>query len=81
MKSLRAKLVYRNSWNYTPGDRSEPLVYLCLGIFCNQHFLYTIARISGKMGGGDVKLMAVAGLLLGWKLNVLGFLLGCILAV
>ncbi len=31
------------------------------------------------IGGGDVKLMAATGLLIGWKLNVLAFLLGCIL--
>ena len=31
------------------------------------------------IGGGDVKLMAVTGLLLGWKLNILAFVLGCIL--
>lgn len=31
------------------------------------------------MGGGDVKLMAVAGLLLGWKLVILAFFIGCLL--
>jgi leader peptidase (prepilin peptidase)/N-methyltransferase len=31
------------------------------------------------IGGGDVKLMAAAGLLLGWKLIILAFFLGCIL--
>lgn len=31
------------------------------------------------IGGGDVKLMAVCGLLLGWKLIILAFLLGCVL--
>ena len=31
------------------------------------------------MGGGDIKLMAAAGLLLGWKLIILAFILGCIL--
>ena len=31
------------------------------------------------IGGGDVKLMAACGLLLGWKLIILAFLLGCIL--
>ena len=30
------------------------------------------------IGGGDVKLMAACGLLLGWKLIILAFLLGCI---
>lgn len=31
------------------------------------------------IGGGDVKLMGAAGLLLGWKLIVLAFFLGCII--
>jgi len=31
------------------------------------------------IGGGDVKLMGAAGLLLGWKLIVLAFFLGCLL--
>ena len=42
--------------------------------------LYIIYLVSkGRaIGGGDIKLMAVAGLLLGWKLCVFGFLVGCI---
>lgn len=31
------------------------------------------------IGGGDVKLMAACGLLLGWKLILLAFVIGCIL--
>ncbi len=31
------------------------------------------------IGGGDVKLMAVAGLLLGWKLVWFAFIMGCVL--
>lgn len=31
------------------------------------------------IGGGDVKLMAATGLLFGWKINIAGFLIGCIL--
>lgn len=35
---------------------------------------------KGKaIGGGDVKLMAACGLLLGWKLIIMAFLLGCVL--
>lgn len=40
-------------------------------------FIYYLTKGRG-IGGGDVKLMAAAGLLLGWKLIVFAFLLGCI---
>lgn len=39
--------------------------------------LLTVA-ISGAFGGGDIKLMAAAGLFLGWKLCVLSFFIGVI---
>ena len=39
-------------------------------------YLVTVGR---GIGGGDVKLMAVCGLLLGWKLIIFAFLLGCII--
>ena len=41
--------------------------------------LLYIATKGRAIGGGDIKLMAVAGLLLGWKLVLLGFFIGCIL--
>lgn len=40
--------------------------------------IYIITRGKG-IGGGDIKLMAVIGLILGWKYNILAFVLGCIL--
>lgn len=40
--------------------------------------LYYVSK-GRAIGGGDVKLMAVCGLLLGWKLIILAFLLGCVL--
>ncbi len=40
--------------------------------------IFAITKGRG-IGGGDVKLMAATGLLLGWKLNLLGFVIGCIL--
>ena len=40
--------------------------------------LFLITRGRG-IGGGDIKLMAATGLLLGWQLNIVGFLIGCIL--
>lgn len=61
-------------------DYTNWLSYLA-GFLCVSMLLLVILLISkGKaIGGGDVKLMAAAGLLLGWKNILLGFLLGCIL--
>ncbi len=39
--------------------------------------LYMISK-GRWIGGGDIKLMAATGLLIGWKLNILAFFLGCI---
>ena len=51
-----------------------------IGLVSVSLFLYIIYLISkGRaIGGGDVKLMAVMGLLLGWKLCIFGFVAGCI---
>ena len=50
--------------------------FLCVSVFLLLVYLVTKGR---GIGGGDVKLMAVCGLLLGWKLIILAFLLGCII--
>ena len=52
-----------------------------IGFLAVSAFLYLIYIVTkGRgIGGGDVKLMAVCGLVLGWKLVVLGFFLGCII--
>lgn len=52
-----------------------------IGFFCVSGFLFLIYFISkGRaIGGGDVKLMAVCGLLLGYKQIIIAFILGCIL--
>ncbi len=42
------------------------------------YLLYVLTRGRG-IGGGDVKLMAATGLLIGWKLNILALVLGCII--
>lgn len=51
-----------------------------IGLLCVSGFLYIIYQATkGRgIGGGDIKLMAACGLLLGWKLTVLAFILGCI---
>ena len=52
-----------------------------IGFFAVGLPLLLILLISGGrgIGGGDVKLMAVCGLFLGWKLVLLAFFAGCIL--
>lgn len=52
-----------------------------IGFFAVSIVLYLIWLISkGRaIGGGDIKLLASAGLLLGWQNIILAFILGCIL--
>ncbi|MBR1930737.1 MAG: prepilin peptidase [Lachnospiraceae bacterium] len=52
-----------------------------IGLIAVSIVLYLIYVVSkgAAIGGGDVKLMAATGLVLGWKRNVLAFILGCIL--
>lgn len=58
------------------GNRSQYVI----GLFAVSGFLLLLLLFSkGRaMGGGDIKLMAATGLLLGWKLNIIAFLLGCV---
>lgn len=51
-----------------------------IGLVCVSGVLFLIYWIShGRaLGGGDVKLMAACGLLLGWRLIIVGFAAGCI---
>ena len=64
------------------GRSMDVLLTHGLGFFLVSLFLLLLfyATNGGAIGGGDVQLMAVAGLLLGWKLIILAFLIGCILA-
>lgn len=52
-----------------------------IGFFAVSIPLYVIILVTNGrgIGGGDMKLMAVAGLMLGWKLAILAFALGCII--
>ena len=61
-------------------DYKNWLLYV-IGFFAVSVFLYLIVLISkgAAMGGGDVKLMAVCGLLIGWKMILLSLAVGCIL--
>ena len=61
-------------------DLSGWLSYL-IG-FCSVSVFLTILDYATKgrgIVGGDVKLMAVCGLVLGWKLIILAFFIGCVL--
>lgn len=60
-------------------DNQNWLTYV-IGLFTISLPLVIIFWFSGgrAIGGGDVKLMAAAGLLLGWQKIILAFLIGCI---
>lgn len=60
---------YRNVW------------YHLIGMVCVSGFLlllYIITKGRG-IGGGDIKLMGAAGLLLGWKHIIFALVIGCII--
>ena len=61
-------------------DYADWLDY-AVGFLIVSGFLYIVHLVTkGRgIGGGDIKLMAAAGLLLGWKLILLAFVLGCII--
>lgn len=60
-------------------NRKEWLSHI-IGAVCVSGFLLILYLLSqGKaIGGGDIKLMAACGLILGWQRIILAFLLGCI---
>lgn len=51
-----------------------------VGFFAVSLPLFIVLLVSGGrgIGGGDVKMMAVCGLFLGWKLIILAFFLACL---
>jgi len=60
-------------------DITHWIKYL-IGFFIVSSFLLILAIITkGKLGGGDIKLMATAGLLLGWDKIILALFIGSIL--
>lgn len=65
---VRLATDYRNWLNYLIGA-------LCVSLFL---LLLFILSHGNAIGGGDIKLMAACGLLLGWKLIILAFFIGCI---
>lgn len=61
-------------------DREHVWEHL-IGLLSVSALLYILWLLSSgrAIGGGDIKLMGAAGLILGWKLILLAFFLGCIL--
>jgi leader peptidase (prepilin peptidase)/N-methyltransferase len=62
------------------------LLEYIIGFFVVSGFMYICLMIGRTLkgidafGGGDIKLMAFAGLFIGWKSVILAFFIGCILA-
>jgi leader peptidase (prepilin peptidase)/N-methyltransferase len=65
---IRVAMDYRHFYNYLVG-------FVCVSGFL--YLVYLITKGRG-IGGGDIKLMAAAGLVLGWQLIILAFFLGCL---
>ena len=66
---IRVALDYQNFLNYLIG-------FVSVSGFLYLLFLLTKGR---GIGGGDIKLMAVSGLMIGWKCNLLALAFGCII--
>ena len=62
-------------------DYEHILTYI-IGMIIVSGVLYLMNFLSNgrAIGGGDVKLMAACGLLLGWKLIIVAFIFGCLYA-
>lgn len=64
---------------------SPDIISRLIGAVCVSIPFLIIALLTGGLGGGDIKLMAATGLLLGWRLNVLaaalGFIIGALISV
>lgn len=56
-----------------------PLMDHLIGFFIISIPFYLIAYLTGGIGGGDIKLIAVAGLLLGFKATLVAFFIASIL--
>lgn len=58
--------------------RQEPFSFYLLGFLFSFLLSYVVARLTGGLGGGDVKLIAMSGLALGWTNGLLAFALAVV---
>lgn len=67
---------------YTIYDHTHIISHL-VGAICVSGFLFLVWFITNGrgLGFGDIKLMFSCGLIVGWKVIIVGFLIGCILAI
>lgn len=58
----------------------DNIFYYLIGMVCVSGFLLLLFLVTkGRgIGGGDIKLMAAAGLLLGWKHIIIALIIGCV---
>ena len=54
------------------------LINICCTPLLKRRYEKEDVEIDCVIGDGDIKLMAATGLLLGWKLNILALMIGCI---
>ena len=57
----------------------SPEIWLYITGFFVTSAISGLLYLFGAMGGGDVKLLAASGFLIGWKLSLLSFFAGCII--
>lgn len=67
---------------YTVVDSKNWISHI-VGMLCISGFLFIVWWVTegNGVGFGDIKLMFTCGLLLGWKAIIVGFFLGCIIAI
>ena len=67
---------------YTIYDHTHIVSHI-VGALCISGFLFIVWWVTNGqgLGFGDIKLMFSCGLIVGWKIVVIGFLIGCILAI
>jgi leader peptidase (prepilin peptidase)/N-methyltransferase len=59
---------------------NDNIIQYIIGFFAVSGLLFLIAIITrGQMGGGDIKLMAVSGLFLGWQNIILALFIGSVI--